>query len=64
MGSTRATGRSTSTKETHVGVLSVHASCANDSGLFLVLVERQGVRLDVTMDDLEASLVCDSVAVS
>lgn len=57
-------GRSTSRKETHIGVLSVHASCTDNPGLLLVLVEHEGVGIDVPLDDFETGLVRDSVAVA
>jgi hypothetical protein len=51
-------------KTTHVGILSVHTSRADDPGFFLILIDHEGVSIDAPLDDLEAGLVCNSIAVS
>jgi hypothetical protein len=47
-----------------IGVLSVHASSANDPGSFLILIDHERVRIDATLDDLKACLVGNSIAIS
>lgn len=51
-------------KTTHIGVLSVHTSRADNPGLFLVFINHEGVCIDAPLYDLEAGLVGDSIAVS
>jgi hypothetical protein len=51
-------------KTTHIGVLSVHTGRADNPGLFLVFINHEGVCIDAPLDDLEAGLVGNSIAVS
>jgi hypothetical protein len=51
-------------KKTHIGVLGVHASRTDNPGLFLVLIDNEGVGIDASLYDLEACLVGNSIAVS
>jgi hypothetical protein len=48
----------------HIGILCINTSCGHDSGLLLVLVECQGVRIEAAMNDMESRLVCDTITVA
>jgi hypothetical protein len=48
----------------HIGILCINTSSGYDPGLLLVLVERQGVRIEVAMKDMESSFVCDTITVA
>ena len=51
-------------RETYIGILGVHTRRRNDSGLLLIFIENNRVGFDGILDDLEACLVGDTVAVS
>ena len=63
-GATRARKTTHRGQSTHVCVLSVDAGGRDDPCALLVLVENDWIRIDVALDDLEACLVCDPIAVS
>jgi len=48
----------------HIGILCVDTSGGYDPGLLLILVERQGVRIEATVDDVKSGFVCDTIAVA
>lgn len=50
--------------DTHVGILSVHTCRRDNTGLLLIFIEDDGVGVDGVFDNLEASLVGDTVAIS
>jgi hypothetical protein len=47
-----------------IGILCINTSGGHNSGLLLVLVECQRVRIEATMDDMESGLVCDTITVA
>ena len=51
-------------ERTHIGILGVHTCCGDHPSLLLILLQHKGVGVDVAMDDLEACLIGDPVAVS
>jgi hypothetical protein len=48
----------------HIGIFCINTSGGYDPGLLLVLIERQGVRIEVAMDDVESSFVCNTITVA
>jgi hypothetical protein len=48
----------------HIGILCVNSSGGYDPGLLLILVERQGVRIKATVDDVKSGFVCDTITVA
>ena len=51
-------------KRAHIGILCVNTSGGYDPGLLLILVECQGVRIEVTVDDVKSGFVCDTITVA
>jgi hypothetical protein len=48
----------------HIGILCINTSGRHNPSLLLILIERQGVRIKATLNDVESGLVCDTVAVA
>lgn len=48
----------------HIGILCINTSGGHNPSLFLVLIECQGVRIEVTLDNVKSCLICDAIAVA
>jgi hypothetical protein len=51
-------------KKTHIRVLSVDSCSRDDPSALLIFIEHDRVGIDIALDDLEASFVCDPISVS
>ena len=48
----------------HIGILGINTSCRHDASLLLILIEGERVGIEGTLDDVETSLVGDTIAVT
>jgi hypothetical protein len=48
----------------HIGILCVNSSSRHNPSLLLILIESQRVSIEATLNDVESSLVGDTVAVT
>ena len=51
-------------KRAYICVFCVNTGCRNDSGFLLVFIEDNRISIDGLLDDLETSLVCNTVSVA
>jgi hypothetical protein len=48
----------------HIGIFCINASGRHNPSLLLIFIEGQGVRIKVTLNDVESGLVCDTITVA
>ena len=51
-------------RSTHIRVLSVDSSSRDDSRALFIFIANDRVGIDIALDDLEASFVCDPIPVA